>query len=260
VSVENIRKLEKLKDDLSDMIIHDLKSPLGTMLLALDILQRKNRLTKAHRKLVHEALRSGEDMMRMIQNLLDINKMEEGKLQPQVSRVEIDRFVVSILTRIRESNMLEERKLLFTNRTPGLPTMIDTDLIQRVLVNLISNAVKHTARGGTIEVRIEPEPGENAVRIVVADDGNGMPAENISRIFEKFEQANIKDQRHGSGIGLTFSRLAVEAHGGGIRVESEVGKGSSFFVSLPILHRVPSSRLLATSGLVEAKNLKLFGN
>jgi signal transduction histidine kinase len=234
---ENYRKikgLEKIKDDLTHMIIHDLKSPLGMILMTFDLLHGKGHLPARHQKLVESALRSGKDMSRMIQNLLDIGKMEEGKLGLHPRTLAIDRFMESMLTGVREGNLLEGRSLRFVNRSPGVQLTIDVDMMQRVFTNLIGNAVKHTPPNGSIEVRLEREADRDEARILVVDNGRGIAKEYHQKIFEKFEQINIKDQAAGSGLGLTFCKLAVEAHGGRIWVESEPGNGSTFHVELPL--------------------------
>ncbi|MBI3193200.1 MAG: HAMP domain-containing histidine kinase [Ignavibacteriae bacterium] len=231
---EKIKKLEQMKEDLSRMIIHDLKNPLSVTLMTMELLQRKNNLPKDYQRLVHQALKGGQDMKRMIQNLLDISRIEEGKLELHRFPLAVDQFLVEVVTDIRESNMLEERTLHFTNRAPELQIIVDPDLLHRVFINIISNAIKHTASNGFIEIRTNLNINQNQVEISVSDNGNGIPKEYHQKIFEKFEQVNIKDQKSGSGLGLAFCKLAIETHGGRIWVESEQDKGSRFFLELPL--------------------------
>ncbi|MBI4547018.1 MAG: HAMP domain-containing histidine kinase [Ignavibacteriae bacterium] len=231
---KRIMKLEKLKDDLSHMIIHDLKSPLGIMLLTLDILKNNNKPARDKTHLAQQAVKSGKDMQRMIQNLLDISKMEEGKLVLHRSLTHFDQLIRETITEMRDSGLLEQRTLVINNKVSGLHVMIDPDLIHRVLLNLFSNAIKHTRVNGRIEIHVESEPSANELLVEVVDNGGGIPPEYHKKIFEQFEQVNIKDQRTGSGLGLAFCKMAVEAHGGRIWVESEEGKGSAFIFSIPL--------------------------
>jgi len=234
-SYKKIAELEKMKDNLTQMIVHDLKNPLGVMLLGIDVLDKKRNLPDDQKKLLHHARTSGQQMLGMIQNLLDISKMESGKLQLNPSPVDLRTMAAEILETLK-ANGLAEAKTLTLSVEPDLPIVpADEDLVRRVIQNLLSNALKHTPHGGHIELRITK--GENnSLLVAIADDGMGISKEDQARIFDKFEQLGLRDakQRTGSGLGLTFCKLAVEAHGGKIWVESEQGRGSTFFVQLPV--------------------------
>jgi signal transduction histidine kinase len=112
--------------------------------------------------------------------------------------------------------------------------MCDRQLIRRVMTNLLSNAIKHTPAGGTITLGVRNR-ANNTIEVCVADTGNGIAPEFHRRIFEKFGQISQQgSERHGTGLGLTFCKIAVEAHGGHIWVESQLGRGSSFFFTVPV--------------------------
>lgn len=235
-SHKKITELEKLKDSLTQMIVHDLKNPLGVILLGTDVLEKKANLSEEQKSLLHHARTSGQQMLGMIQNLLDISKMEEGKLRLHLSPVALDVIATEIMDTLK-TNGLAEAKTLTLAVEPNLPAInADEDLLRRVIQNLLSNALKHTSRGGHIELSVKKKE-RDSVLIAVADDGMGISKEDQLRIFEKFGQVELVAEKHrtGSGLGLTFCKLAVEAHGGRIWVESEAGRGSTFFVQLPIL-------------------------
>ncbi len=234
-SYKKITELEKMKDNLTQMIVHDLKNPLGVMLLGMDVLDKKGNVSADQKKLLQHARTSGQQMLGMIQNLLDISKMESGKLQLNLSPIDLSTIAAEILETLK-ANGLAEAKTLTLSVEPDLPIVrADEDLLRRVVQNLLSNALKHTSRGGHIELSITK--GENnSLLVAITDDGMGISKEDQARIFDKFEQVGLRDakQRTGSGLGLTFCKLAVEAHGGKIWVESEQGRGSTFFVQVPV--------------------------
>lgn len=233
-SYRKIMKLEKLKDDLSQMIVHDLKNPLSIILLSLEIIAKEKNMADAQKETIQQAHRSGIHMLSMIQNLLDISKMEEGKFQLKKEAIELGALVQDVEEQFRRSGLAAERTFV-TKVDKGLPTLeADTDLITRVMQNLLGNAMKYTARNGRIEIRVAKKTADE-VLVSVGDDGLGIPSEFQSRIFEKFEQVETKTKNHrtGSGLGLTFCKLAIEAHKGRIWVESEAGKGSTFTFALP---------------------------
>ena len=235
---ESLGQVEKAKRDLTHMIVHDLKSPLSATLGSIDYV-----LTLAHdnlppeqRKLLTLGAKSGRDLLRLIQNLLDLAKMEEGKMQlhPEpFSLLEMAGQCVDDL----EAQILRENKVISVEVAKDLPkALADKDLVHRVLANLLTNALKHTPPRTEISIHVRPSPDRQAVIVSVKDNGDGIPKEFQSHIFDKFSQAEVnhKTRRVGSGLGLTFCKLAVEAHGGKIWVESEPGRGSEFLFSLPL--------------------------
>ncbi len=247
--------IPRLDGDYAQMIIHDLKTPLNTILLTLDVLRQKNHLPKSQQNLLRQAARSGETMMSMIQNLLDLGRIGH-KPAIQTMPVAIDQFLVTTMVRLSESGLFGPRVLLFTNRAPAVGVTIDPELMRRVLTNLLDNAVKHTAEDGTIEVRLEKRQRE--VLIAVIDNGSGIPHDFLPKIFGKFERADTPGAHAGSGLGLAFCKLAVEVHGGRIRVESQRGHGSSFYIHLPLTEKrqnsgsTPKTRRLPMAGLIKS--------
>jgi len=230
-----LKKLEEIKQDLTRMIIHDLKSPLSGIMGSLDYLESGllGEMSADQKKIVTLARKSSESMLEMIQNLLDVAKMEEGKLE-----LKKEEFDLAALARERiqqfETLVKNEQKTLETDFADGIPRIsAERHLIERVLNNLISNAIHHTSAGGNIVIGIKKLEG--FVEASVSDNGAGIPPEYLDKIFEKFVQVERRKAqlRTGAGLGLTFCRMVIETHGGRIRVESELNKGSSFIFTLP---------------------------
>lgn len=228
-------RAEALKNDLVHMIVHDLKNPLtaiqgGTAILRTMTDQTNSKIPQTL-DLIHRNCRR---MMDMIMNLLDIERLEEGKLElhrTEVGLAPLLRGVVEI-----QSFAGGERKLSCEMDHPLEDARIsaDADLIERVLTNLVGNAIKHTRPSGTIRLRARERRG-GGLCIEVIDDGEGIPKDHHEKIFEKFGQAKMRSEgmKTDTGLGLTFCRLAVEAHGGHVRVESEPGHGATFRIELP---------------------------
>jgi signal transduction histidine kinase len=157
---------------------------------------------------------------------------------------------------ILEAQIVRENKVISVEVAKDLPKVwADRDLVHRVLANLLTNALKHTPPRTEISIHVGATPDRQTVVMSVRDNGEGIPKEFLTRIFEKFSQAEVKRQAHrvGSGLGLTFCKLAVEAHGGKIWVESEPGLGSEFFFSVPLVKPPESSVPVASPG--EHKNV-----
>jgi NtrC-family two-component system sensor histidine kinase KinB len=176
-------------------------------------------------------------MTGMIDDLLNVGKFEAGELRPVLAPIYLPTLLSDKVESYR-SQAEKEQKTLSLRAPAELPTVLaDLSLVSRVIDNLLSNAFKYTDPGGAIEVAAERK-GQDVV-VHVRDNGQGIPAEFHQRIFEKFVQVtepNGMPLRKGTGLGLAFCRLAVEAHGGRIRVESAPGRGSEFVFNLPLNH------------------------
>jgi signal transduction histidine kinase len=171
----------------------------------------------------------------MVNELLDISKLESGQLVLHPENVRAESLLKDIAARL---NALAEINniTLEISVAPDLPQLdVDIEFIGRVLHNLLDNAIKFTPDDGLVRLwaRVDPERDPAAMLVGVTDTGPGIPPEEQHRVFEKFQQTSVTGRRVGTGLGLPFCKLAVEAHGGEILVESEVGKGSSFIMRLP---------------------------
>jgi two-component system, NtrC family, sensor histidine kinase KinB len=222
------KNLDDLREDLLSMVYHDLRSPLSNVVSSLDavvsILTTEQEPTLL--PFIDIARRSAERLQRLTNSLLDINRLEAGQPILQVqpfSPEEIIEDSVEIVLPSANSRQQEVAKIL-----PGKTGKIygDGDMIQRVLTNLLENAVKFSPNQGKIEVGVHREG--DFYKFWVQDNGPGITPEDQERIFEKFTRLLSKDSPKGLGLGLTFCRLAVEAHGGKIWVESETGEFSRF--------------------------------
>jgi len=229
-SYRELKELEHTKDRLTQMIIHDLKNPLTGIKANLEIVGMD--VPRDSHDCLSAAQRSCDLLFNMIQDLLDISRMEEGQLQLQPERLDLEELMATVADEYRVPAEAEGKEIS-TEASPGAsPVSGDRDLLFRVLSNLVANAVKHTGRGGSIKVRADAEG--TYLRVSVEDTGYGIPAEHLERIFEKFSQIETRQRAGGTGLGLTFCKMAVEAHGGRIWVESEEGRGSAFIFVLPM--------------------------
>jgi signal transduction histidine kinase len=188
-----------MRETLTEMMIHDLRSPLSGIYTAVDALLSEGDMEReVQREMLWVAQRSAERMLRMVETLIDIARLEAGRMPPD------------------------------------LAAWADPELLERVIVNLTGNAIKFTPRGGDVVIRGCKE-SDGGVLLSVQDTGSGIPLEDQARIFDRFTQAGQRRQ-WGSGLGLTFCKMTVDAHGGRIWVESAPGEGSTFYVRLPLSH------------------------
>lgn len=246
------RELEQLRDDWTSMLVHDLRAPLTSIMNGVMMVKRGigGPVTEAQNELLEIAYQGSQAMLELVNNLLDISKMEQGRMTIDLEPVAPYTIIDQALDRLRvsarsKSVSLEERMAL------NLPLIeADDDKIVRVLQNLIDNAIKFSSSNSIVtagahaygpahalpaEVPLHPlfDDGEWIV-FWVQDRGMGIPAAYHERIFEKFGQVRGRKVR-GTGLGLTFCKLAVEAHQGRIWVESEEGVGSVFAFALPLM-------------------------
>lgn len=233
----NLREAEKVRDELVHMVVHDLRNPLTTINFSLSLIDHAlGDLNQSDSKTVYirRAQKASQELVSLIDELLAIKKLEVGELHPILAPIDLGH----LLAEKKECYQLQAalQAKTFSMELPGqlAPIMADTELIGRVIDNLVSNAFKYTSAGGHIEVRVARQ--HHGLSIYVQDDGPGIAPEYHERIFEKFTQvtdANGIPIRKGTGLGLTFCRLAIRAHGGDIWVESNGYQGSTFIFTLP---------------------------
>lgn len=227
-----LRRLQELRDNLTNMIVHDMRSPLTGVLGTIELLNlEKARLSEGVRNMLELSSGALDQILAMINSLLDVSKIEAGELRLQRSvcdLVAVTREATERLVGVRGN-----RTVVIDSATESVMFSVDRDLISRVLQNLVGNALKFTGEDGAVRIRIEHSP--DRVRVSVIDNGPGISAEHHQRIFEKFGQVQTGHCRVGTGLGLTFCRLAIEAHGGTIGVESKIDQGSTFWFELPHL-------------------------
>lgn len=232
-----LRELEGQRDTLVHMVAHDMKSPLSAIIMAVSMLQEL--LPKfaeadptrrdAGGRLLHSMSRASRHLRDMIETLVDVSRLEQAAMPLQLARHDV-RELVARAVALQGPRLPAE---VFTHVVPAEPVeaICDADLVGRVLQNLLDNAINHAGGQARIGLEVECRSGEVCLR--VTDNGRGIPAEARKRIFEKFGQVGA-GEKHGSGLGLTFCKLAVEAQGGTIGVDSVPGQGSTFWFTLPV--------------------------
>jgi signal transduction histidine kinase len=232
---QELVRLEHLKDSLMQMIVHDLKNPLTGIMGNIELLLRKGDECDAdkRRSLLLKSRDSSNRLLKMIMDLLDISKLEEEKMELQWTRFDLGELVTESLRELRGATEVESKSLAYAQEGETFDIEADRELIRRVLGNLLSNALKHTPSGA--EIRVEVERGTDGLTVSVVDQGEGIPQEYHAKIFEKFGQVDVKKSGHKAdrGLGLTFCKMVVEAHGGRIWVKSAPAKGSVFTFQLP---------------------------
>jgi len=232
-----LQRLGQLKDDLTNMIIHDMRTPLSSTRLGLQfVLESDPELAGLYRKTLEIAYSSITQLTKMVNDLLDISRMEQGRLALNRQPFALAQVVEERFQELTPLATLDE-KAFVADLPQDLPqVMADRDLISRVLDNLFSNALRYAPPRTEISVRAQVSPAGDSIQVSVYNEGHGIPAEYQTIIFEKFHQLELKDASIGQGVGLglAFCKMAVEAHGGRIWVESEEGCGSTFCFVLPL--------------------------
>lgn len=227
-----IRREQHLRGELTQLIVHDLKSPLTVILSGMNLLGKENlgTLTETQKRLLVNLEKSGTDILQMINDLLDVERLEAGALPLQKTLIDTGAL---LRNQIEEGQILAStnKQKLTLRHDPNLPPIrVDKGLINRVFANLLSNALKFTPEGGSVKTDIAREV--NQLVITIEDSGPGVPLHERERIFEKFAQVE-GGERRGAGLGLTFCKMVVEAHDGNLTVsESDLG-GALFCLTLP---------------------------
>lgn len=241
-------ELERTKADFTAMLVHDLRSPLSGIKSVLEYFkesfEHKNSLDSEQVLLFDSVNDSAERMLGLINDILDLSKLESGNITLDVQDVDLH-LVVDMITRDFRMQFKKKEATIDVDLPKNLPTVkIDINRIGQVLMNLLSNALKFIPKGGNVKVWVSEEQQHNPVtndedrflRVSVRDNGMGIPAEELPFIFDRYKQASTakKTKVKGTGLGLAVCKLIVEAHGGNIFAESEVGKHTTFHFRLPL--------------------------
>jgi signal transduction histidine kinase len=225
-SLARLQSLERLRDDLVRMIVHDMRGLLLVVLANLDLAMPE--LDGQARADVGEAAGAAHAVNRMANELLDVSRLEEGKMPLVREPTNVAELCEHA---VRAARALDTSRSIDASGGPAFANC-DAGLVRRVIDNLVSNAVKHTPPAGTVHVTSSFASGQ--VRVSVTDDGPGVPEELRPRLFEKFTAARKSNEKyHSAGLGLAFCKLAVEAHGGTIRVEPATPRGTVFTFEIP---------------------------
>jgi signal transduction histidine kinase len=230
-----LRELSELKEEFLALTTHDLRSPLTVIsgVISFFTSGRLGELSPEQKNMVAMMERNTQSLIELVNDLLDASKLESGTMRLDVTSIDL-RGLLEELHEAMEPLAREKEITLQEKLNAELPPVeADRTKLRRILVNLLSNALKFTPKQGRVEVRAELE--DERVRLTVADTGVGIAPEDVERLFDKYEQARSRATRgeKGTGLGLYITRQLVELHGGEIKVQSELGRGSTFSFTLP---------------------------
>ena len=229
---ELLKEMDRRKSDFVSNVSHEFKSPLGIMRegVAQVLDGSSGKINAKQRNALEIAKRNIERLIRLVTNLLDIARIEAGKMQLKIEKVEIGGLLNEIIANNR-SELSKKRIIIKKCINPKTGSVLaDKDKLTEVIVNLLSNAIKYTPQGGRITITLRGN--REGVHFEIFNTGPGISKENLDKLFDKFERINAEKQE-GTGLGLAICKSIIELHKGRIWAESEIGKGSRFIFILP---------------------------
>lgn len=230
IDITDRKAADEFRDQYVGLVSHDLRNPLNGILLHAQVLRRslQARGTADETESIETVISSAKRMNAMIDDLLETTRLESGKIELRTLSVDLREWAANALGLVSTG---DRGRVELVRSTAPLVVLADASRLDRVLENLLSNALKYSAEGPvTVTARRE---GDEAI-VSVKDEGRGIAAEDLPRVFDRFYRARTAGQVHGLGLGLYTARLIVEAHGGRVWVESEVGRGSTFHFAIPL--------------------------
>ena len=229
VDVTRLQQVQEQRDDLVRMVSHDLRTPLSALLLQAQMLQRSLQPGDRHAKRVAAIIANGQRLATMIRDLVEVVRLESGQFQLARKPIDVQRFITDLCERLGKTLPTERLRLSSEPHLPLVPA--DPDRLERMLVHLLSNALKYS--DASAEVGVHTSCADGFVTIAVADHGVGISRRELPQVFARRSRSNEGGRQESLGLGLYITALLVRAHGGRIEVESELGQGSVFRVHLP---------------------------
>ncbi len=235
---KKLKDIDQMKSDFISVVSHELRTPLTSIKAFTELILMKPRMMVDKRSRLLSIINNESDRLaRLINDILDLTKIEAGKLSWHISRVSLKEVILSSVSGIQ--SLADNKSLSITTRFPGpLPELYgDRDRLQQVITNILSNSIKFTPQGGSIIISAAAEHHPRHQIIVrIADTGVGVPAKDLEMIFEKFQRSGdiLTTNTEGTGLGLTITKQIVEYHGGRIWAESILGRGTTLSFTLPL--------------------------
>jgi len=234
------KELERMRQDMVNMLMHDLRGPLGNLINAIELISMlidKEADTTKIKHFLEMATRSGQAVNDLIDSMLDVSRLEQGEIPLQRRMTNINNLLQAVEEQVSPQAKLKQMELSIYPLSETLEVWLDNSLIRRVLINLVGNAIKYTPNEG--HITLSAEATRDKLCFAVSDTGPGISKADQARVFDKFSRVDHSTTTSGVGLGLAFCKLATEAHNGLISVESASipGEGSTFRVSLPIIKK-----------------------
>ena len=229
---ERLKELDKLKSDFVSMVSHELKTPLAAMRTSAQVLEVADIATETKREMLDIILRNIDRQTNLVNDLLDLSRIESGRMELKFERVSLDSVIADSIESVKQAASEEGIKLNVELPESLSSVKGDREKLTQVVINLLNNAIKFTPRSG--EIRIKARELNGQVEVKVSDTGIGIPPEDLDSVFDKFYQVDstLTREAGGTGLGLAICKGIIEAHNGHIMAESELGKGSTFVFTL----------------------------
>jgi signal transduction histidine kinase/DNA-binding response OmpR family regulator len=251
---EELERASKFKDQFLSTMSHELRTPLNAVLGFSELLteERYGPLNERQQRYIKHIHTGGKHLLSLINDILDLSKIEAGRLQLTIENVAVEASFAEVLDTMRP---LADKKAqtLAREALPELSVRADPTRFKQILMNLVGNAIKFTPEGG--EIKLSANWLDGAIRVEVRDSGPGIPADEQKRIFEPFYRMGETEKKvEGTGLGLAITRRLVELHGGNLGLESQLGAGSCFFFILPVAEGAETREAPAIPGEIQPAN------
>jgi PAS domain S-box-containing protein len=232
-----LAKAAKMKDEFLASMSHELRTPLNAILGLSEALQEEvyGEMNQKQHKSLRSIEESGRHLLSLINDILDIAKIEAGKVSLEINQVSIEMICQASLRLVKQIALKKNLQLIYNNKTSLLTFGADERRLKQILVNLLSNAVKFTQKGGEVGIEVSDDADKEKINFTIWDTGIGITKESMDKLFQPFIQidSSLTREYSGTGLGLALVKHLTELHGGSITVESEPGEGSRFTVTLP---------------------------